>query len=298
MNFSQLQYFIDIVRLGTFSKAANKNHISQSSFSKQIKALETELGVSLFEREHSRATLSDSGKLFLPFAEQAIKSYCDIIHTLEVNNPIQDRHISLGLIPIDSTYQISSMLAEFQSNAAFPINIDIYEESQQDIVSLLENNVIDVAFVRTESLANKMQYDAFLYRKDRIVCVCPQNHRFAKCCEIALKNLEQEQIILLDNKSSLHHLGLSELTKQGISYNILCTVSRHRIILEMVSRGLGVSLLPQSLLQQTEDALYTAIPLVEEIFSEISIVRKKNRPLSPMKKQFWKFITNHSLDTK
>ena len=47
MNFAQLQYFIDIIRLGTFSEAASKNHISQSSFSKQIKALENELGVSL-----------------------------------------------------------------------------------------------------------------------------------------------------------------------------------------------------------------------------------------------------------
>ena len=89
MNFAQLQYFIDIISLGTFSEAASKNHISQSSFSKQIKALENELGVSLFAIEHARVTLTDCGKTFFSFAEQAAKSYRDILHTLAACNPSQ-----------------------------------------------------------------------------------------------------------------------------------------------------------------------------------------------------------------
>lgn len=54
MNFDQLKYFLTIVKTGSFSEAADEMFISQSSMSKQIKALEHELGIDLFKREHSK----------------------------------------------------------------------------------------------------------------------------------------------------------------------------------------------------------------------------------------------------
>lgn len=291
MNFSQLAYFVDIVRLGTFSEAASDNHISQSSLSKQIKALENELGALLFTREHSRVTLTKQGKILLPFAQQTLQAHREVVTALQACNSARDRHIALGLIPIESTYRISALIAEFQAVISEVANIDIYEESQQDILTLLDNDVLDLAFVRTELFTNTAPYEIFPYRKERMACICSQSHPFAQCSSIALKDLAQEKIILLDRKSSLHHLGVNELTKQEIMYHISCTVGSHSIILEMISRGLGVSLLPQSVLQQENNAL-TAIPLLEDIYSEISILRKKNRPMSPMKKHFWTFITN------
>lgn len=292
MNLIQLQYFIDIVHFGTFSEAAFQNHISQSALSKQIKSLEIELGTALFARKHSRSILTECGKLFLPFAKQTITSYRDILHTFAIYNPEQDRHIALGSIPIGSMESISSLLADFQTDIDQLINIDVYEESQQAILSLLDNAVIDIAFVRTESLMNKEAYNFSFYRKDRLACVCPLHHPFAQCTTVAFKDLSQENIILLDNKSSLYHLGVNELTKQEIVCNILCTVSRHNIILEMVSRGLGISLLPQNLLHQKEPHTYAVIPLSEDIFSEIAMVRKKDHYFSPIKQKIWQFLSS------
>ncbi|VBB07214.1 transcription regulator hth lysr [Lucifera butyrica] len=291
MTFSQLAYFADIVRLGTFSEAAGENHISQSSLSKQIKALENELGVFLFTREHSRVSLTEHGQIFLSFAEQTLQAQRTVIAALKACTTAQDRHITVGLIPIESTYHISTLIAEFQATLSEAANIDIYEESQQDILTLLDNEVLDLAFIRTEMFTDTASYEIFSYRRERLACICPCNHPFAQRSAIALKDIAPEPIILLDRKSGLHHLGLNELSKQKIVYHISCTVGSHSIILKMISRGLGISLLPQSVLQPEEDDL-TAIPLWEDIYSEISIVRKKNRPMSPIKMQFWSFITN------
>lgn len=78
MNFDQLKYFLTIVKTGSFSEAADEMFISQSSMSKQIKALEHELGIDLFKREHSKIYLTSAGKKFLDYAQNAIKDHNDI----------------------------------------------------------------------------------------------------------------------------------------------------------------------------------------------------------------------------
>lgn len=65
MNFNQLRYFVAIVKHGSFWSAALEEYISQSSLSKQIKALETELGVVLFNRTGNKITLTEAGQCFM-----------------------------------------------------------------------------------------------------------------------------------------------------------------------------------------------------------------------------------------
>ena len=79
MNLNQLKYFLAIVKTGSFSNAADDMYISQSSMSKQIKALETELGVDLFKREHSKVYLTEIGAEFAKYAEMTIKQHNDML---------------------------------------------------------------------------------------------------------------------------------------------------------------------------------------------------------------------------
>ena len=68
MNFNQLKYFVAIVEQGSFWAAALEEYISQSSLSKQIKALENELGVVLFKRSGNKITLTEAGQCFYEYA--------------------------------------------------------------------------------------------------------------------------------------------------------------------------------------------------------------------------------------
>lgn len=83
MNLNQLKYFLAIVKTGSFSNAADDMYISQSSMSKQIKALETELGVDLFKREHSKVYLTEIGAEFAKYAEMTIKQHNDMLLYLD-----------------------------------------------------------------------------------------------------------------------------------------------------------------------------------------------------------------------
>ena len=83
MNLNQLKYFLAIVKTGSFSNAADDMYISQSSMSKQIKALETELGIDLFKREHSKVYLTDIGAEFAKYAESTVKQHNDMLLYLD-----------------------------------------------------------------------------------------------------------------------------------------------------------------------------------------------------------------------
>ena len=82
MNFAQLGYFLAVARSKNFSRAAEDSYVSQSSLSKQIKALEEELGVELFVRSASGATLTSAGERFLVFAGKAHRDCENILESL------------------------------------------------------------------------------------------------------------------------------------------------------------------------------------------------------------------------
>lgn len=103
MNLNQLKYFLAIVKTGSFSNAADDMYISQSSMSKQIKALETELGVDLFKREHSKVYLTEIGAEFAKYAEMTIKQHNDMLLYLDEFATKKSNTIRFGSIPVVSS---------------------------------------------------------------------------------------------------------------------------------------------------------------------------------------------------
>lgn len=83
ITIEQLKYFLAVEKYKNFSVASYELCISQSSLSKQIKALENELDTILFDRTTRNITLTDTGKEFLIYAKNSIKSYDNIIHIIK-----------------------------------------------------------------------------------------------------------------------------------------------------------------------------------------------------------------------
>ena len=83
ITIEQLKYFLAVEKYKNFSVASYELCISQSSLSKQIKALENELATILFDRTTRNITLTDTGKEFLIYAKNSIKSYDNIIHIIK-----------------------------------------------------------------------------------------------------------------------------------------------------------------------------------------------------------------------
>jgi DNA-binding transcriptional LysR family regulator len=288
MDYDQIKYFLAIANFGGFSKAAEEVFVSQSSLSKQIKALENELGTELFIRGHSTVELTEPGKDFLDFAEKANYLYDELLTNISKYSFGKFSSIRIGSIPIISTHGLANLFAKFQS-CNEKINIALYEKEQHAIMYMLNSNQIDVAIVRTDQLAMD-KYDALSCCRDELVIVCRDKNPVSKKATARLQDLQYEKIVLLDSKSSLYHLCISEFTKCGLSPKIILTTTRHQVLLEMISEDLGISLLPRKLVDLKNYPQLRIVELQDMIYSNISLIKTKEAKITTTVKRFWDFV--------
>ncbi len=218
MNLNQLKYFLAIVKTGSFSNAADDMYISQSSMSKQIKALETELGVDLFKREHSKVYLTEIGAEFAKYAEMTIKQHNDMLLYLDEFATKKSNTIRFGSIPVVSSYGISAQIAQFTTNYKPDVNvvIDMHETNQQEVMKELFDGAIDIALIRTDYLDEVDVFDCIPYKKDIFVLVCNQNHPLSTKEAVSLNDLIKYPLSLLDTSSVIYTIVMKAFERHGI----------------------------------------------------------------------------------
>ncbi len=293
MTFNQIEYFLAIVHTGGFSAATDEVFISQSSLSKQIKALEDELGLKLFTRKHAKVSLTAAGKDFLLFAEKMKLDHSELLARISQYQFARHAMIRVGSIPIVAAYKVSTLLARFQSEQ-YKINIDLYEEEQQSIITLLHNNQIDCAIVRTDKLS-KDKYDTLPLFQDEIAVVCSTENPLSQKKISVLQDLQAEKLILLDPKSALYALCIDEYGRQGLFPKIAFTTSRHQVLLEMVSANMGIALLPINLVDPEQHPQLKTVGLTPKIFSTIALIRNKTTPPTSANSKFWDFVLHYKM---
>lgn len=291
MNLNQLKYFLAIVKTGSFSNAADDMYISQSSMSKQIKALETELGVDLFKREHSKVYLTEIGAEFAKYAEMTIKQHNDMLLYLDEFATKKSNTIRFGSIPVVSSYGISAQIAQFTTNYKnqpdVNIVIDMHETNQQEVMKKLFDGAIDIALIRTDYLDEVDVFDCIPYKKDIFVLVCNQNHPLSTKEAVSLNDLIKYPLSLLDTSSVIYTIVMKAFERHGIEKKTKCLTTRHKILMEILQTAPNISLLPLSLVDLTLFPHLCTVPLVEELTSDVALIKLKKRRLNKITKDFW-----------
>lgn len=295
MNFDQLKYFLTIVKTGSFSEAADEMFISQSSMSKQIKALERELGIDLFKREHSKVYLTSAGQKFVKYAENTIKEHNDMRLYLDEFVKKSSKTIRIGSIPVVSSYGVSEKIAEFTTSYTSDVNviIDMHEGNQDDVVKELEENKIDMALIRTEFLENIDELEQIPYLDDSFVLVCSKNHPLANKKEVALKEAAKYPLSLLSPSSRLYTIVVKAMEQEGLDVKVNCLTTRHKILLEIVQKSDIISILPDSLVDTKLFPNVITIDLKEHLHSSVALVRKKDQRINAIAKDFWNYWQKH-----
>lgn len=184
MNINQIQYFLAIVKTKSFSEAAYELFISQSSISKQIKALEEELDISLFNRGSGQRTLTPAGKIFYSYAKAAYEQHKEMLTEIDRLKNNLSTTIRLGNLPVAPMYlnfNIGADLALFQNNTKEKsINYDIFESTQSEILKELYNHNADLALVRLERIPEPDDFDSILVSDDLMVAVVNKDHPLAQ----------------------------------------------------------------------------------------------------------------------
>jgi LysR family transcriptional activator of glutamate synthase operon len=292
MNLDYLCEFTVIAKLGSFSLAAEELYMSQSSLSKHIMTLEKELGVQLFNRTSRSVVLSEAGALILADANhiREIKSRMLTSMAEQINR--QKRVVNIASITVMVQYGITGAIARFQKQ--YPeINLSVSEYESHQIYRLLETGECELAFNRdSEEESHILEYTPFC--TDNLVAVLPRSHSLSSAKEVNLKQLADENYLFINKGSILYDLCFKTCVNSGFEPKIIYTAHRPENIIDLVSQGMGVSLLMKRLTDYFKSPGVACINVTPEVESTICLAKLKSRKLSSAAKVFWNYIKiNH-----
>jgi len=279
VNFAQLEYFLAVARSKNFSRAAEDSYVSQSCLSKQIKALEEELGVELFVRSSAGVSLTPAGEMFLTFATKTHRDCERVVLTLGRYSAEAHDRVRLGAAPLMEAYDIDSALADFQLDN-MDTQVDLFEREQANLVRRLEMDQLDLAIMITDNLSRD-EYDWVTLFRDEIVIVCSNQHPLARVHRVSLGELKDERFVMLDTNSANYAIVVEACRKVGFFPNISFMHTRHRPLLSAVKRGIGITALARGLTHTKDEAALCCVPLEDPIYMEVGLVFRKDRTLTP-----------------
>ena len=194
MEIRQLKTFRTIAYLGSFQEAAKVLHYAQSTISEQVKNLEAELDIKLFNREPKQITLTEAGHNLLVYANQILRLEDEAIKNItEHNEPTEI--ISIRMPETLGIYYFPKVLAEFSK--AYPkIRFDIINCSHYSITQELNSGIIDLAFLITDELFVSNELDEKLLFKTELMFLAHPNNSIHKKKKVTFDSLKNEPILL------------------------------------------------------------------------------------------------------
>lgn len=243
MDLHQLQLFRDLALELSFVKAARLNHITQPAVSFQIKKLEEQLGLKLFERVPRRVALTNEGRLLLPHVEEILKS-CNNLKTFsgEVMQ-LPSGEVTIASIHSIGMYELGASLRRFLS--VYPrIHVRLKYIQASEIYDLVQKKKVDlgiVAFPEAVPLINSVPFGT-----DKLVLAVPPGHRFATKLSVKLEQLEGERFIAFDEGIPTREAIDNILRQAKVSVDIRMTNDNIYAIKSAVQAKLGIAFVPDS----------------------------------------------------
>ncbi len=288
MQIQTFKIFCDVAETSSFSKAAELNGVTQSAVSQQIRALEERYRVMLVERGKKNFALTVEGEVFLEASQQIL----EIMNGLE--GRIRElRNIVAGELRVVSVYSIGLhelpvYLKEFKKRYEdVDVKVD-YRRSSQVYMDVYEGRA-DIGLVAYPVKRKGLNVGAFW--RDRLIMICPPEHRLAKKEKISLKDLQGEKFISfepdLPTRKAIdkEFKGRKVDVKQVMEFDNIETVKR---AVEIES---GISIVPETTVKvECGSGSLCGIALEEELWRPLGVVTKRNRGVSPAQKQFLKLL--------
>jgi len=290
MEITQLKEFLIIARVGTFSKAAQELYISQATLSKHIMALEKSVGNTLFDRTTRSIKLTATGNMLIPYAEKIVAHNDEFFSKLTPENDADTHKIVIFSIPVIAHYDISQSIAQFcRLHPDYSIKICEYEANE--IPELLAVQQCDLAFHRFIDEDKAME--STIYYVDDLVAILPLDHPAAGQKSIHLSQLSEESFMFLDEKTMILPLCMKACQEAGFVPTINYLGHRSENIIEMVSNGMGISLMMKKQAEFSKNQFISMVKLDPPIHSTIYLVRLRNVKHKVAAQAFWNFVRNN-----
>ncbi len=283
MDIDKILRFCAVVDYGSMSKATETLYCSQPALSKQIIALEKEIGYPLFERNGKKMTLNKNGQLLYTFGRHLERDYSQLKADLYALNCQSHHEVSFGATNCIGTYMLPQILIDFKKqNPDIPVNFTL--SFFPSIIEMLNQDIISFALIpEDDETLHNSAYICHSFYDDEMVVVFPSDHPLAQFDEIPAEELLKYPFLISQSLSATRKFILSRLSSYGIHIKNPLNMYNTETIKQSVMNGLGVSILSKiSVEKEKEHGYLKTAPLKGiSLYRKWYLVHRKNRILQP-----------------
>lgn len=243
MELRQLRHFVAVAEQGHFTRAAESVHLSQSALSSSIRALEDELGVTLFERTTRSVVPTDAGTVLYPHAQRMLGEARDAVVALERLRTGEAGTLTLGTVQTFTAVDIPALLARLHRTRP-GIDVTLREGTTAELLDAVAAAELDLAFVALDARPLPRGLTALqTYREELTVVVAP-GHLLTAVDRIELEALTAYPFVDFQAGTGLQTTIESLFTAAGAHRHITFRVGSIDRVLELVRHGLGIAVVP------------------------------------------------------
>lgn len=242
MEIRQLITFQKVAELGSFSRAAEKLGYSQSAVTLQIKALEEEYGLLLFERFNKKVKITSKGQIFLRYAENILGQIKTLENTV-TDSDTDDHILHIGTLDSLCAFSLSEILKIMRKNKP-EYRIKISKGSPSELISLMEKNEVDIIYI-LDVLRYDTKWKRVLQKEEPCLFVCGPDNPVLKNKNISLTELLKYPFYLTEAKDNYQFALAQQLAFNDLSVDPVLEVGDTEVISHMLYEGDAVSFLPR-----------------------------------------------------
>jgi DNA-binding transcriptional LysR family regulator len=249
MELRHIRSFLSIAETLHFGRSAELIHLSQPALSLQIRALEEEVGVRLFERNRRKTTLTAAGSAFRDDAAAALSQLGQAIRRARLAAKGKLGLLRIGFVSTAGSEIVPNIVRQFrQLNPEVEFSLRNILTAEQ--VQMLESGSLDVGFLRMP-VGEDSALDAVTVHREPFVLVVPSSHKLAKRKRVRLREVAGQDFVMYERTYApgFHDLMFGILRDAGIVPNVTQTAVEIPTLISLVASGMGITIMPASVVK-------------------------------------------------
>ncbi len=245
MELRQLEYFVAVAEEASFTRAAERVHISQSGVSAQIRQLERELGAVLVDRSARAVSLTPAGEAALEHARAALAAARAVGEAVgEVTDVIRGR-LAVGMVAGCTVPALFEALAAFHRDHP-GVSVTVTEDSSDRLLDRVRHGRLDVALVGVP-VAPPADLASLVVVREGLVALVPEGHALAGTREVSAEDLAEHPLVCMPEGTGIRAVLDLAFADRGLRPPVAIEASSPLAIADLARRGLGVGVLSASM---------------------------------------------------
>jgi LysR family transcriptional activator of glutamate synthase operon len=290
MEMRQLRYAVAIARKSSFTRAAETLAVAQPALSQQIAALETELGVRLFERTNRRVTLTDAGRAFVARAERILSDVESAAEEMTAYAGGLRGRIVVGAYQSFAEYTLPKLLGRFHAEQP-GIEVALREGMADDLLAGLRDASIDVFIgdLGDTTAQAAVEFDHVPLYEDELAIAVASSHPLALRNSVRIEELRNEAFVIFRPGSTLTERLFARARAAGFEPRVTFESADSLTVRSLVAERLGVALFPRTLGNTPGPNISLMSLAPEPMVRRMSLVTRK-APYGPSAQRFITFM--------